>query len=182
MNRSNIGNIATNAMQTLNISGTAFAGMIRRDKADASSALNAQKKEAERLADKEYKRNRQEKIDARREELDAAKLEEIKAKTNKANARNEIDTAKLEGIKAKTKLDIAKADDLVSKTEARNLKIAKIKELGTPQAEEIAKKVESDISWAGEYYTSISDSGFLVPRSTLTEISSGGKSDGSKDV
>lgn len=161
MNRSNIGNIATNAMQTLNISGTAFAGMIRRDKADASSALNAQKKEAEKLADKEYKRNRQEKIDARREELDAAKIK---------------------GLEAKANLDAAKASDLASKTEARNLKIAKIKELGTPQAEEIAKKVESDISWAGEYYTSISDSGFLVPRSTLTELSSGGKSDGSKDV
>ena len=162
MNRSNIGNIATNAMQTLNISGTAFAGMIRRDKADASSALNAQKKEAERLADKEYKRNRQEKIDARREELDAAKLEEIKAKTNKANARNEIDAAKLEGIKAKTNLDVAKANDLASKTEARNLKIAKIKEVGTPQAEEIAKKVDSDIKWAGDFYKDTS-SGLYLP-------------------
>lgn len=161
MNRSNIGNIATNAMQTLNISGTALAGMIRRDKADASSALNAQKKEAEKLADKEYKRNRQEKIDARREELDAAKLK---------------------GIEAKTNLDVAKANDLASKTEARNLKIEKIRAVGTPQAEEIAKKVDSDISWAGEYYTSISDSGFLVPRSTLTELNNGGKSDGSKDV
>lgn len=161
MNRSNIGNIATNAMQTLNISGTAFAGTIRRDKANAASTLNAEKKEAEKFADKEYKRNRQEKIDARREELDAAKLK---------------------GIEAKINLDVAKANDLASKTEARNLKIEKIRAVGTPQAEEIAKKVDSDISWAGEYYTSISGSGFLVPRSTLTELNNGGKSDGSKDV
>lgn len=164
MNRSNIGNITTNAMQTLNISGTAFSGMIRRDKADASSALNAQKKEAERLADKEYKRNRQEKIDARREELDAAKLK---------------------GIEAKTNLDVAKANDLSSKTEARNLRIAKIKEVGTPQAEEIAKKVTSDLDWYGDFYkevvsTAPRDSEGLA--SLIKELTSGGKSDGSKDV
>lgn len=164
MNRSNIGNITTNAMQTLNISGTAFAGMIRRDKADASSALNAQKKEAEKLADKEYKRNRQEKIDARREELD---------------------TAKLKGIEAKTNLDVAKANDLASKTEARNLRIAKIKEVGTPQAEEIAKKVTSDLGWYRDFYKEVAST---APRdseglaSLIKELTSGGKSDGSKDV
>lgn len=165
MNRSNIGNITTNAMQTLNISGTAFAGMIRRDKANAASALNAEKKEAEKLADKEYNRTRQEKIDARREELDAAKIK---------------------GLEAKANLDAAKASDLASKTEARNLRIAKIKEVGTPQAEEIAKKVTSDLDWSSDILYEIHHS--KVPEYGSEEFASmvrrltGGEPDGSKDV
>lgn len=157
MNRSNIGNITTNAMQTLNISGTAYAGMIRRDKANAASALNAEKKEAERLSDKEYARARQEKIDARREELDAAKLE---------------------NIKAKTKLDKAKAKDLSSLTKARNSRIAKIKEVGTPQSEEIAKKVENDMDWGKSYYSE----DFGVYFQGVKELTNGGNPNGSKDV
>ena len=45
MNRSNVGNIVTNAMQTLGISGTQV-GKLLRDKADASTALNASDNEA----------------------------------------------------------------------------------------------------------------------------------------
>lgn len=49
MNRSNVGNIATNAMQTLNIAGTTGAAMLRRyreqaekrKKEDISTTLNA---------------------------------------------------------------------------------------------------------------------------------------------
>ena len=45
MNRSNVGNIVTNAVQTLGISGTQV-GKLLRDRADASTALNSSSNEA----------------------------------------------------------------------------------------------------------------------------------------
>ena len=126
MNRSNIGNITTNAMQTLNISGTAFAGMTKRSIADAASALNAEKVAVEKAADKAAKQERQGKIDARKEELDNAKLAQTQAQTDLYRAR---------------------AEELRSKVEARDAKTRKMKDIGTPQSKEVAKKVNNDIEW-----------------------------------
>lgn len=126
MNRSNIGNITTNAMQTLNISGTAYASMQKRSIADASSALNAEKKEAEKATEKAAKQERQGKIDARKEELDKAKLAQTQAQTDLYRAR---------------------ANELRSKSEARDAKTERMKDIGTPQSKEVARKVNSDIEW-----------------------------------
>lgn len=126
MNRSNIGNITTNAMQTLNISGTAYASMKKRSIADASSALNAEKAEAEKTAAKAAKQERQDKIDARKEKLDDAKLAQTQAQTDLYRAR---------------------ANELRSKTEARDARTERMKDIGTPQSKEVARKVNSDIEW-----------------------------------
>lgn len=126
MNRYNMGNITTNGMQTLNISGTSFSGMIRRSIADASSALNAEKKETEKATEKAAKQERQGKIDARKEELDKAKLAQTQAQTDLYRAR---------------------ANELRSKSEARDARTERMKDIGTPQSKEVARKVNSDMEW-----------------------------------
>ena len=149
MNRSNIGNIATNAMQTLNISGTSFSGMVRRSIADASSALNAEKKETEKATEKAAKQERQDKIDARREKLDDAKLAQTQARTDLYRAR---------------------AEELRSKSEARDARTERMKDIGTPQSKEVARKVNSDIEWqkvrfGGRDITGEMVGGIFIPKS-----------------
>lgn len=149
MNKSNIGNITTNAMQTLNISGTVFASMKRRDIADASSALNAEKAEAEKTAAKAAKQERQDKIDARREKLDDAKLAQTQAQTDLYRAR---------------------ANELRSKAEARDARTERMKDIGTPQSKEVARKVNSDIEWqkvrfGGRDITGEMVGGIFIPKS-----------------
>ena len=149
MNRSNIGNIATNAMQTLNISGTSFSGMVRRSIADASSALNAEKKETEKATEKAAKQERQGKIDARREELDKAKLAQTQARTDLYRAR---------------------AEELRSKSEARDARTERMKDIGTPQSKEVARKVNSDMEWqkvrfGGRDITGEMVGGIFIPKS-----------------
>lgn len=80
MNRSNVGNITTNAVQTLGISGTVLAGLIRRSKSDASSTLNSQ----------------------RRDEFRNASLAETKANTNYLNAKAIDLQSKAEARNART--------------------------------------------------------------------------------
>ena len=149
MNRSNVGNITTNAMQTLNISGTAFSGMVRRSIADASSALNAEKAEAEKTAAKAAKQERQDKIDARREKLDDAKLAQTQAQTDLYRAR---------------------AEELRSKSEARDARTERMKDIGTPQSKEVARKVNSDMEWqkvrfGGRDITGEMVGGIFIPKS-----------------
>ena len=149
MNRSNIGNIATNAMQTLNISGTSFSGMVRRSIADASSALNAEKKETEKATEKAAKQERQGKIDARREELDKAKLAQTQARTDLYRAR---------------------AEELRSKSEARDARTERMKDIGTPQSKEVVRKVNSDMEWqkvrfGGRDITGEMVGGIFIPKS-----------------
>lgn len=149
MNRSNIGNITTNAMQTLNISGTAFSGMVRRSIADASSALNAEKKETEKATEKAAKQERQDKIDARKEKLDDAKLAQTQARTDLYRAR---------------------AEELRSKSEARDARTERMKDIGTPQSKEVARKVNSDIEWqkvrfGGRDITGEMVGGIFIPKS-----------------
>lgn len=149
MNRSNIGNIATNAMQTLNISGTSFSGMVRRNIADASSALNAEKKETEKATEKAAKQERQDKIDARREKLDDAKLAQTQAQTDLYRAR---------------------ANELRSKAESRDARTERMKDIGTPQSKEVARKVNSDMEWqkvrfGGRDITGEMVGGIFIPKS-----------------
>ena len=161
MNRYNMGNITTNAMQTLNISGTAYASMKKRSIADAASALNAEKAEAEKTAAKAEMKERQGKIDARREELDKARLERTQAQTELYKAR---------------------ASDLTSNTEARNLRTERIRNIGTPQSKEIAKKIDSDLGWYEEFYKEISKPLTAEELTSTIKELTGGKSDASKDV
>lgn len=140
MNRSNVGNITTNAMQTLNISATAAAASIRRSIADASKSLNADTQGGE---------------------------------TGRANLSGQMEQTDIAEKQAKTKYYEAKAADLQSRTEARNLRTEKIKNVGTPQASEIAKKVDNDINWAREFYGKVKDSGDGLA-DTIKELTSGG--------
>ena len=149
MNRSNIGNITTNAMQTLNISGTAFSGMVRRSIADAASALNAEKVAAEKATEKAVKQERQDKIDARKEKLDDAKLAQTQARTDLYRAR---------------------AEELRSKSEARDARTERMKDIGTPQSKEVARKVNSDMEWqkvrfGGRDITGEMVGGIFIPKS-----------------
>ena len=154
-----MGNIVTNGMQTLNISGTAFASMKKRSIADASSALNAEKAEAEKSAAKAAKQERQDKIDARREKLDDAKLAQTQAQTDLYRAR---------------------AEELRSKSEARDARTERMKDIGTPQSKEVARKVNSDMEWqavrfGNETFYQKGSSGFAVPASVMSEMRGGTK-------
>ena len=149
MNRYNMGNITTNAMQTLNISGTAYASMKKRSIADAASALNAEKAEAEKTAAKAEIKERQGKIDSRKEELDKAKLAQTQAQTDLYRAR---------------------ANELRSKAEARDAKTERMKDIGTSQSKEVARKVNSDIEWqkvrfGGRDITGEMVGGIFIPKS-----------------
>ena len=149
MNRYNMGNITTNAMQTLNISGTAYASMKKRSIADAASALNAEKADAEKSAAKAEMKERQDKIDARREKLDDAKLAQTQAQTDLYRAR---------------------AEELRSKSEARDARTERMKDIGTPQSKEVARKVNSDMEWqkvrfGGRDITGEMVGGIFIPKS-----------------
>ena len=149
MNRYNMGNITTNAMQTLNISGTAYASMKKRSIADAASALNAEKAEAEKTAAKAEIKERQGKIDSRKEELDKAKLAHTQAQTDLYRAR---------------------ANELRSKAEARDANTERMKDIGTSQSKEVARKVNSDIEWqkvrfGGRDITGEMVGGIFIPKS-----------------
>lgn len=124
-------------MQTMNISGTVLAGQIRRNIADASSALNAQKKEEEKAAKEAASQERQERIDTRKEELDKAKIAREQAQTDLYRAR---------------------ANELRSKAEARDVKTERLRDIGTPQSKEIVTKVERDMDWV------TLRSGLIVPK------------------
>lgn len=98
MNRSNVGNITTNAMQTLSISGTTVAGMRRaRDRADL--ALNAQEKQSA-MADAKISslKSKQAKDDANAT-LTNEKAEQARLKTEQIKLKNEATAARTERTK-----------------------------------------------------------------------------------
>lgn len=124
MIRSNVGNITTNAMQTLNISATQYAKL--RKKEDASTALNADRKQ-------------------------------------------KFEDARLAEMGSKTELNKARAEELKSKTVARNARTERISAVGTPASQEIATKVDNDVSYrteriAGNLITYEEVGGILIPK------------------
>lgn len=145
MNRYNVGNIATNAVQTLSISGTAASGLIRRSKENAASALNAQ----------------------RSKEFDDAKIAGMKADAKLKDAKANELQSKADKREADAELKQAKTENLQSLTRKRNAQM--IADIGTPEANEVAKKIDADIEWQkytlmGKEFEGRNVGGIIVPR------------------
>ena len=119
MNRSNVGNVVTNGVQTLNISGTTASAMIRK-RENASTALNAQKIRDDLLASR-----------ARKE---AANAELAEARVKGQNTKNELS-------ELKKQQEQLKVDDTQSKINRRSVLNAK-DELAMKKLQEAQKATQ----------------------------------------
>lgn len=140
MIRSNTGNIATNAMQTLNISATQIAKL--RKKEDASTSLNAE-------INQKLNDARLQEIGSKTE-LNKARAEELKSKTEARNATIDKNEARIAELKSKTNLNDARAAELKSRTDARDARTEKIRAVGTSASQEIATKVDNDFAYRAD--------------------------------
>ena len=143
MNRANVGNITTNAMQTLSISGTTAAGIKRhelRSKEQANTALNAQQKRDELFG--LQKRKLEANIGLQEERI---KGQELK------NQKTEMD------IKNKQSL-IDRRNALTARDKAENKSISDIESVLKPivdgldelseQGSDIATKINNNLAYA----------------------------------
>lgn len=153
MNRSNVGNIATNAVQTLSVSAFTAAGAKRaKDRADL--ALNAQQE---------------------RSALNNAKKAEIESRTAKNQANTNLAEEKAEQARLKTEGMKLKNDATAARTERTKQLIEKDKKLSiddlmqdnSEQVPHIKQKINNDMFYAEqrnamkEFYNSSNPEGEL---------------------
>lgn len=137
MNRSNVGNVITNAQQILSVGATAGSATIRqikRDIADESTKLLNQQKEA---VQNQYLENRN-KLQQQKLEQGEIKTAIMKAKQEKA----EIQTKKTELAFQQQQM---KAQEKAQKKEVKS--VDELLQVNSPQAQATKEKVQSDLDW-----------------------------------
>ena len=146
MNRSNVGNIVTNAVQTLSIGATTAGAMLKRARDRADRNLNDQQEHSA-----------QSHLSDTRQQIEDERLKQAQMRTQNMEMRQKDLTSKIDARNAlaeqrrqKTQQSV---DDIMSQGSVAN-----------EQDDNIRLKVANDMDWVeGRAYRKLGNTDFIVP-------------------